>query len=166
MQNLINDIQLINWDYILDYNDPENCIIAFINKLNSLYCKHFPLKTKFISLKRLKNNWITSDVKHLINKKSENFKKLRRGDITREENNRQKNVLNSKIKKAKNDYYKNAFELHKKNMKKSWGLLKNLMGTKKSKSNISCLMKNNVELTNTRQIVEHFAIFFSRYCWK
>ena len=161
MQNLINDIQLINWDYILDYNDPENCIIAFINKLNSLYCKHFPLKTKFISLKRLKNNWITSDVKHLINKKSENFKKLRRGDITREENNRQKNVLNSKIKKAKNDYYKNAFELHKKNMKKSWGLLKNLMGTKKSKSNISCLMKNNVELTNTRQIVEHFANFFS-----
>ena len=46
-------------------------------------------------------------------------------------------------------------------MKKSWGLLKNLMGTNKSKSNISCIMKNNIELTNTRQIVEHFANFFS-----
>ena len=83
------------------------------------------------------------------------------GEITREENNRRKNELNSKIKKAKNDYYKNAFELHKKNMKKSWGLLKNLMGTKNSKSKISCLTKNNVELTNTCEIVEHFSDYFS-----
>ena len=46
-------------------------------------------------------------------------------------------------------------------MKKSWGLLKNLMGTKNSKSKISCITKNDVELTNTREITEHFADYFS-----
>ena len=35
------------------------------------------------------------------------------------------------------------------------------MGTKNSKSKISCITKNDVELTNTREITEHFADYFS-----
>ena len=37
--------------------------------------KCFPMKTKFISLKRFKNQWITSDIKRLINEKSKSFKR-------------------------------------------------------------------------------------------
>ena len=161
LQNLITELQQFNWDNILDLNNPDDCLNTFVTKINSLYCKHFPMKSKFISLKRMNNKWITPDIKRMINKKSDSFKKLRRGEISREENNRQKNLLNSQIKKAKNDFYVNSFELHKKNMKKSWGILKSLMGRNSSKNSVSCLMKDNVKLTETSQIVEHFSEFFS-----
>ena len=38
-----------------------------------------------------------------------------------------------KINKAKHEFYKNSFQLFKSNAKKSWNLLNNLMGKKKSK---------------------------------
>ena len=160
-QNLSNDLLQINWDYILDFNNPENCLKTFVSKLDALYCKNFPMKTKFITLKRLNKKWITPEIKRLINTKSDSYKKFRRGEITRDQNNRIKNELNSKIKKAKNDFYMNSFELHKKNMKKSWGLLKNLMGRNGTKSDITCLMNNDLLLKDTSQIVEHFSEFFS-----
>ena len=69
LYKLVENLNEINWDQILDYNDVEKSISEFSNKLDELYKKCFPLKTKFISPKRHKNKWITQDVKKLINKK-------------------------------------------------------------------------------------------------
>ena len=63
----LNDI---NWDNELDYNNIENSISDFSNKIDEIYKTCFPLKIKYISPKRLKNKWISQDVKKLINKKS------------------------------------------------------------------------------------------------
>ena len=103
----LNDI---NWDNELDYNNIENSISDFSNKIDEIYKTCFPLKIKYISPKRLKNKWISQDVKKLINKKSEAFKKYRLGLISKEENNRIKNEMSSKINKAKHEFYKNSFE--------------------------------------------------------
>ena len=46
-------------------------------------------------------------------------------------------------------------------MKKSWSLLQDLMGTKKSKKEITCILDGEVELTSTDDIVNKFANFFS-----
>ena len=83
------------------------------------------------------------------------------GLITRGENNSLKNRINAQINKAKNDYHKNAFILHKKNMRKSWNLLKNLMGTNSSKKEITSLLNGNSEITDTNEITEIFSDFFS-----
>ena len=123
----------IDWDRYLNYNDVENSISQFTNKLDEIYQNCFPVKIKYISHKRYKNKWITQDVKKLINKKSEAYKKYRQGLLTREENNRIKNEVSSKINKAKHEYYKNSFELFKGNIKKSWNLINELKGKKKSK---------------------------------
>ena len=64
---LVTELDNTDWDLLLDYNDPENSIDIFSEKLNSLYVKCFPLKIKYISQKRLKNKWITQEVKLLIN---------------------------------------------------------------------------------------------------
>ena len=86
---------------MLNYDDVNNCCIKFVDHLNLLYQKNFPLKVKHISKKRLKNRWITSDVKKLINQKSIAFRKYRNGEITKEENNRIKNYVSAKVNKAK-----------------------------------------------------------------
>ena len=161
LQKLINELEIIDWNSLLDYNDPETCLGSFIDKINSLYRKCFPLKTKFISHKRLKNRWISQDIKLLINNKSESFKKFRNGLITRAENNRFKNQINAKINKAKNKYYIDALTAFRNNMKKSWNLIQGLMGRKKSRRDIISLMDGNVELTETIDIVDKFADYFS-----
>ena len=97
MQKLTDELKKVNWNNFLNYDDPENCIAVFTEKLNVLYNKCFPLKTKFISAKRYINRWITQEVKQLIDKKSESFKKFRNGLVTKAQNNRLKNQVNAKV---------------------------------------------------------------------
>ena len=155
--NLVNT----DWDSLLNYNDLDSCTTTFIDKINDLYIKCFPLKVKFVSIKRLKNRWITSDVKRLINEKSDLFKKFRRGVITREENNTKKNQLNKQINKAKNQFFLNAFELFKNDSKRKWKLLNGLMGKDKKKNEIIEILDGADLLTDTEDIVNKFADFFS-----
>ena len=160
LQKLINELEKINWDSLLNFDDPENSFATFAEKLNFLYMKCFPVKIKFISTKRYINKWLTHEVKKLIDKKSESFKKFRNGLITRAENNRLKNHINAQVNKAKNKYYTETFYTYRKNMKKSCSLLQDLMGTKKSKREITCLLDED-ELSCTEDIVNKFANFFS-----
>ena len=127
----LNDI---NWDNELDYNNIENSISDFSNKIDEIYKTCFPLKIKYISRKRHRNKWISQDVKKLINKQSDAYKKYRLGQISKEENNRIKNEMSSKINKAKYEFYKNSFEIFKVNIKKSWSILHELM--KKKNQNV------------------------------
>ena len=60
----ITKINEINWDRDLDYTDVENSISEFSRKIDKIYQKCFPIKVKYISPKRLKNRWITQDVKN------------------------------------------------------------------------------------------------------
>ena len=161
LQKLTNKLQDTNWDSLLDYNDIDSCTNIFLDKINSLYIECFPLKIKFISRKRIKNKWITHDVKRIINEKSEIFKQFRRGVITRAENNRRKNALNKKINKAKNEFYFNAFERFKNDAKQKWKLLNGLLGTDKNKKDIIGILDGNDLLTETVDIVNKFADFFS-----
>ena len=160
LQDLQNKLDSIDWNSILDYNDIENCVKTFIDKINYLYQRSFPLKTKFISTKRYKNKWITSDVKNLINKKSENYKKFRNGEISKVTNNRLKNKLNSQINKAKNEYYRNAFSRFRNNAKKSWKILSELMGKNSPRTDTISLIENDVEITETQDVVDLFADYF------
>ena len=46
----------------------------FISQLNKLYCDCFPVKTKYISPKRLQKPWLTTDIVEMIGAKSKYFK--------------------------------------------------------------------------------------------
>ena len=161
LTKLTNALNNTNWDEILDYDDPENSIDIFSNKLNSLYVKFFPLKVKHVSDKRLKNKWITREVKVLINKKSDACKKMRNGDISRKQNNRIKNDVNQLVNKAKHDYFINSLKAYQNNMKKSWKIVHDLMGKKKSKHEIMKILDDNNEIEDSKEIVNKFADFFS-----
>ena len=162
LENLSDEVAHTPWDDILDYDDVDNCIMNFIDKLNLLYTKHFPIKTKYVSHKRFKNKWITQEIKRLINIKSESFRKLKHGLITKEENNTIKNLINAKVNKAKDKYYRTAFDIYKNNAKKSWKLLGELMGRNGSKKDyINSLVEDGVEITGDQQIANTFADYFS-----
>ena len=161
LNQLVSNLNNINWDEILDLNDPDKSLNIFSDKLNSLYTQHFPLKIKYVSEKRLKNKWITHDVKLLINKKSEACKKKRNGLISKEENNRIKNQVNHAVNKAKHNYFVNSLNAYQNNMKKSWTLIHDLMGKNKSKNEITKILNGNDEIDDINDISNSFANFFS-----
>ena len=99
--------------------------------------------------------------KKLINKKSEAYKKFRMGQISREENNRIKNEMSSKINKAKHEFYKNSFELFNGNIKKSWGLLNELMKKTKSKRADTHLIVDTKKIVEPYAVANTFAKYFS-----
>ena len=89
MDALKTEISNVSWDQVVGGNilDIDDSCCKFVDFLNNLYTKHFPIKTKQISQKRFKNPWITTEIKRQINKKSEFAKLFRQGFISRAVNN-------------------------------------------------------------------------------
>ena len=98
LENLVSDLQRTNWEEHLIGNLNEK-FENFEKILNSLYCKNFPLKTKYLSSKRLSKPWLTRELLDLIEKKSNYCKLYRMGIISKEVNNSFKNRVCSIVKK-------------------------------------------------------------------
>ena len=69
--------------------------------------------------------------------------------------------MSSKINKAKHEFYKNSFELFKGNAKKSWNLLHELMGRKKSKHEDIQLLVGADKIVEPHKVANTFANYFS-----
>ena len=157
---LVHSIVSFNWDEILS-SDVHASMQDFISKLDLLYCKSFPIKTKLISSKSYQNPWITSEILHLIKYKNLFFKLFIDGIISKEQNNFYKNRINRIIKKSKLEYYKNSFARSIGDIKKTWKLIKNLIGSTSTNSNILKIVKDGSEITNQKHIAEEFNNFFN-----
>ena len=154
----------VNWDEIIgNVNrniDVNTACSNFVEKINNVYCKYFPIKVKFISDKRIGNPWLTPQLKKMINRKSEYFKLFKLGFISRENNLNFNKKVNASIKKAKENYYKDAFNQSKSNMKKNWKLINALLGSNPKNKNIKKLVVDNHEFVNPSDIANQFNSFF------
>ena len=73
---------LDNFDWNLIKNENVNIYTKnFTSKLNELYQKSFPIKTKFISRRHAETPWMNADLKKLINDKSAYFLLFKEGLI-------------------------------------------------------------------------------------
>ena len=165
LERLKNELSNTNWDLICNLSetpfDVHYSCKNFTNHLDTLYQKYFPLKTKHISEKRKNNPWLNADLKKLINKKSEAYKKFKLGLISREENNSIRNRVNILTRKAKNDYFKNCFSAARSDMRKNWGFIRSLMGVKLKTKKIENITVDNNEYNNPADIAEQFNEYFS-----
>ena len=150
-----------DWTFVTNIDDVDEQFNAFQNYLNSTYKDCFPLKTKFISDKRMKKPWITESTMAKIKLKSTYYKQFRHGTISREAHNRLKNRLNKEINQDKKNYYKNLFTNSYNNKKNSWKTLHSLMGTNKKKSFADKIFSHVSTDSDKLQIVNKFNDFFA-----
>ena len=134
----------------------------FISAINDLFCKSFPMKTKIISKSHLNCPWMNGNLKKLVKAKSDYFHLYRLGVISEVQNNSFKNKVNRIIRDSKILYMKSRFLLFRSNVKKTWGLINDLIGRKVSRYSIKLLIVNGVEITDELEIAEIFANHFSR----
>ena len=149
----------ISWQDFLSSRDININCDAFITKLQELYHESFPLKTKYISEKRLLNPWISQAVLNSIKFKNKLYKDYKIGAVTESYYKRYRNSLNKVIKSAKNSHYMNIFTNFKITTKKLWDTINHLK-CHNNKNNINYISIDNKTLTNPNEINEAFNKYY------
>ena len=134
----------------------------FVFELNKAYEQCFPLKTKYVSLKRLCKSWISSGILKSIKIKSQYFKLYELG-ITRETTNRNyRNRLNSVIRQAKRNYYIKALNESRGNLKKTWKLIRELLSqTRRTSCIIRSVVTEGGAVEEAGEIYDCFSQYFA-----
>ena len=77
-----SELALVNWNDLLCLPNVNDNFEIFVDTINKLYNKCFPIKTKFISTKRLQNLWLTTGILNSIKHKCNLFKMYKIGAVT------------------------------------------------------------------------------------
>ena len=106
MQKFESGLRCVNRSFSDDINATTS---QFIRKLNDIYCSSFPIKIKFVTVKRLSKPWLSKAVRNSVKTKSKYFKLYRLGLISQMIYNKYRNVLTSVIRRVEDNYYEGAF---------------------------------------------------------
>ena len=155
-RSLIN----VDWESILIEDDINNNFEIFYNKFKELYQKHFPLKTKNISLKRIQNPWITSGLLNSIKQKNQLFKDQKFGNASTVQYNTYRNRLIALIRLTKRNYYQNIFSNYKNHTKKLWQTINSMSKSNTSVTKPNVIINDNTVITNPQDISNTFNNYF------
>ena len=155
-----NDLATLDWSNVLNFQHHNHNFDMFMDKINKLYNKHYPIKTKFISTNRLRKPWITSGILASIKHKCNLFKLSKLGLVSEEFYKRYRNQVSLLIKISKSNYYNNIFTNFKSNTKKIWQTIRELSNKTNSKCKVSTLNHNGTTLKDPKDIAEALNNYF------
>ena len=157
-KSMINE----SWDYAYS-SDFKSAFSWFQQTFDRYFDKSFPVLAYKINYKN-RHPWMTEQLRNRIKQKNSLYLTVLNhpGDIKlKEQYKRQKNQLNSDIKNTEINYYSNELELHKENLRKTWKIIKSIIGKDTTNSNQNrtfCI--NGKNTTNVSKIVNEFNNFF------
>lgn len=129
-QNLMHET---NWTNMLSSEDMQTAFSSFLEKIQSLYDSAFPLKTFKVSKYRNKA-WITPAIKKSIRTKNKLYYKYKQNKTVMNEIRYKvfKNKLKHLITNSRKQHYQQILALNKSNLKQSWKIMKEIIGTESS----------------------------------
>ena len=133
--------------------------------------KHAPSETISIQLKKKSNPWITRAIKRYITRKHKLYGRVVKSNYNKDclaKYKKYRNILTTVLRTAKQMYYNNQFERDKKDSKKTWKHINELLNKKCSVQNdmkVEELVRNksndeNVKVTSSNDIANTFNDFF------
>ena len=137
-------------------NEHARYLFSFLYHLMN---KYFPIKSKTLSLKRIKAPWINSKILKCIEKKHRWHRLLKSNIITKQCYKKYVSDLRRLLRLAEEKYYQNKLEALDNNIKKTWKTLNNLLGKTSEKMPESFCI-NNETIPNSEEISEEFSKYF------
>ena len=126
------------------------------------YYSCFPVITKYVSSKRLKNPWITQAITKSIQHKFDLYKSFKLGIVTYEIYKNYRNNLNNIVKLSKKKYYLQRFSNFKLSTKKLWETINELSNNSYKKKDITnSVVYDNKILNSPSKISEAFNDYFA-----
>ena len=156
-------IQNFNWDQVYTDNDPCTAYGAFLNILETQIKDCLPLKK--IKIKAYKSDWLSKGI--LISCKQKNllFKTFKQNPTIENEATYKtyKNKLTHIIRQSKKMHFKNKFELYKKDCRKTWNTINEVLKSKNKKHlvNDKFITSEGTSCTDQNEIVEQFNNYFT-----
>ena len=114
-----------------------------------------------VTPKRLHKPWINSAILRSIKTKAHYFKLFKLGIISAEVNRMYRNKLNNVIRYAMNKYYLEIFSKHKKDIKRTWKVIKTLLNKNSSSMKTKQILVNGETITDCGEIAEGFSNYFA-----
>ena len=142
----------------LDLNAKFN---LFHDELERIYTACCPIKTKEISINRLKKPWLSHQLLADINEKYKLFKRYKNGLIPYEQFLNYQKHLKRKIKSAKRSYFQNKFQNCHGDSSSTWKITNNILGTKKKSKIPPSLVQNSDEINDETRICNIFNHYFA-----
>lgn len=152
-----------SWNSLFAIDDPSLALDHFLDIITTLYDIAFPLKTKR-PRKRRCHPWVTPGIKKSINRKNKLYSKFHKNptlfnEVTYKAYRRN---LNRILRQAKRDFYHSQLQQARDDVKKTWSVLKDLIGTKEARAHVpDSLLINNITVTDPTHMAHEFNQHFS-----
>ena len=154
----------VDWSNVISYNDPNTAYNEFLKVFLLHYETFFPMKKIKIKSKNLASPWITKGIIKSSKRKQKLYEKFLKRKTPRNENNYKnyKRLFETIKHKSKTNYFKERLNKYQSNIKKTWDVIKEVIGSSKSNSQAlpKRLIVNNVEVLDKKTIAEHFNKYF------
>ena len=164
-----NELNNINWSVLLQNKKSDDALKSFYDTIEKLLDEMAPYKTLSKKEQNLQQRpWVSGDILSEMHTRNEIHKKfikekkfLTKGNLFSEYKKKRNDVL-SKIKNSRNNYFKDFFESHKSDIKKTWQGIKNIVNVNKKQSTLPTkLLYKNKTHDNDDDIAKRFNTFFT-----
>ena len=164
LRNFNDALITVSWENVLNQTDPEKAYNEFLETFLFHYEAFFPKQRIQVNIKNLASPWITKGILKSSKRKQKLYEKfLKRKTIRNEENYKNYKKLFESIKlKSKANYYKDQLDKYQNNIKKTWDVIKEVIGNTKPISHTlpKRLIINNAEIFDKKSIAEQFNKYF------
>ena len=156
-------VNKINWNTVNNILYINPAFTLFMNRIVDHFKECFPIETIKINYKN-RNPWITQNFKSEIKVRDKLFIQSRKHPTqeNKDKYKQYKNMNLSKQRKAERDYYREQFDLHQTDLKKSWNIIKNIIGKEDKRCSVRNIdfLINNQYISDSKVIANAFNMYF------
>ena len=165
ISSFVDQLSIESWSNVLSNQDPNLAYDSFLSIFKDHYDTAFPLTTRKT---RNSNNrpfkpWITPAIKKSLKHKNKLYKRFHLRPTLYNEitYRRYKKELTITLKQAEKLYYKHLLESNKHNIRKTWKIIKDVIGTPTKSSINSYFTINGKSISNKQEIADNFNSYFA-----
>lgn len=157
------ELAATDWSFFQNYDDDVNGLYErFSQEVQDIYDRHFPVETKTVKLKDIQTPWISKGIKKSSKRKQRLYIKAKKKPATEQTYRNYKNLFEKIKTKAMQKYYATMIEKFKKSSKKTWAVMKEIVGKKKNKKTLPKFIKTETGcITDPKKMAEEFNKFYT-----
>ena len=162
MREFSETLSHTDWSVMYTASGTQEAFDLFHNKIMELHNKHFPrvrIKTGYSNRKP----WLSEALRNCIERKNKMYYAFKKVPSVSNETcyKKYRNKLNHIILTAEKQYYHDLLEKHKGNLRKSWGIIKDIIYKSKKSLCQSKFQLPDGEMTSDKKVIsEKFNDFF------
>ena len=147
-------------NYAINSNDIDRETDLFIKFNNDLVKRYFPLKVKYISIKRLEMKWINKSILKLIDKKHKLYILYKKNELPSHVYKAYADLLAILLKSLRRDYYKSKLQ-ETRDSHKTWSVINEILGRNRKYNKIKEIVFQGEKITDEVEISSRFCEHFS-----